>query len=184
MTRTLPTTVYVRLAYGYYGQSPYVATFHESSTELDRVTAPEKKGLPTQYTARRLIDPRVRTQFLSQDNQWSSGENQTSINSRLLGLPGPYHRHAIGMFSNCSRGSTHQSLTDTGVGYNLGGADFPYTHSLTFLTSCLPFLLVAPPDLYFNQVLTTKPKFWVLNNIWPPHGLLTTRSSTVAYIYA
>jgi hypothetical protein len=43
MTRTLTTPVYVRPAYASYGQSPYVTTFHESSTELDRVTAPEKK---------------------------------------------------------------------------------------------------------------------------------------------
>jgi hypothetical protein len=75
-----------------------------------------EKGLPTQSTAHRLTDLRVRTQFLSWANQWSSGECQTSINSRLLGLPGPYHWHAIGTFNTCSRGPTHRSLT------NIGGA--------------------------------------------------------------
>jgi hypothetical protein len=40
---TLPTLVHVRPAYAFCGQSPYVATFHESSTELNRVTTPEKK---------------------------------------------------------------------------------------------------------------------------------------------
>jgi hypothetical protein len=44
MTRTLPTPVHVRPVYASYGWSPYVATFHELSTELDGVTAPEKKG--------------------------------------------------------------------------------------------------------------------------------------------
>jgi hypothetical protein len=44
MTRTLPTPVHVRPAYASYGWSPYVATFHEPPTELDGVTAPEKKG--------------------------------------------------------------------------------------------------------------------------------------------
>jgi hypothetical protein len=43
-TRTLPTPVHVRPAYASCGRSPYVATFHEPLTELDEVTAPEKKG--------------------------------------------------------------------------------------------------------------------------------------------
>jgi hypothetical protein len=62
-----------------------------------------EKGLPAQPTARRLTDPWVRTQFLFWTNQWSRRESQTSIDSRLLGLPGLYHRHAIGTFSTCSR---------------------------------------------------------------------------------
>jgi hypothetical protein len=110
-----------------------------------------EKGLPTQSSARRLTDPWVRTQFLSRANQWSSGESQTSINSRLLGLPGPYYRHAIGTFNTCSWGPTERSLTDTGGGYNLEGAGLTHTHSPTFLTSCLPFPLVAPSGLKFNQ---------------------------------
>jgi hypothetical protein len=43
-SRMLPTPVHVCLEYAFYGQSPYVATFHESLTELSRPTAPEKKG--------------------------------------------------------------------------------------------------------------------------------------------
>jgi hypothetical protein len=43
-TRTLLTPVHLRPVYASYAQSPYMATFHEMSTELDRVTAPEKKG--------------------------------------------------------------------------------------------------------------------------------------------
>jgi hypothetical protein len=73
----------------------------------------QEKGLSTQSTARWLIDPWVRTQFLSQNSQWSSGESHTSINSGLVGLPGPYHRHAIGTFNTCSRGPTERSLTNT-----------------------------------------------------------------------
>jgi hypothetical protein len=110
-----------------------------------------EKGLPTQSIERRLIDPWVRSQFLNWANQWSSGESHTSINSRLLGSLDPYHRHAIGTFNTCSQGPTHRSLTDTGRGYKLEGAGFPRTHSPTFPTSCLPFSLVAPPDLHFNH---------------------------------
>jgi hypothetical protein len=44
MTRTLPTPVHVRPAYPFNGQFPYLVTFHESSTELSRAIALEKKG--------------------------------------------------------------------------------------------------------------------------------------------
>jgi hypothetical protein len=118
-----------------------------------------EKWLPTQSTARQLTDSWVHTQFLSWPNQWISGESQTSINNRLLSLPGPYHRHAIGTFNTCSRGLIHRSLTDTDGGYNLGGDSLPRTHSSTFPTSYLPFPLVAPP--HFNQVLLIKPQCWV-----------------------
>jgi hypothetical protein len=53
-------------------------------------------------------------------------------------------------------GPTEQSLTNTGGGYNLGGAGLPHTHSPTFPTSCLHFPLKAPPDLHFNQVPAIK----------------------------
>jgi hypothetical protein len=52
----------------------------------------------------------------------SSGEKSTPVDNWLLGLPDPYHRHAIGTFNTCSRGPTERSLIDTGGGYNLGGA--------------------------------------------------------------
>jgi hypothetical protein len=54
------------------------------------------------------------------------GQSQPSVDCQLLGLLGPYLCHAIGMFNTCSRGPTHRSLTDTGRGYNLRSAGFPY----------------------------------------------------------
>jgi hypothetical protein len=86
------------------------------------------------------------------------GKSQASVDNRLLGLLGPYHRHAIGTFNTCSRGSTDRFLTDTGGGYNLGGADLSRTHSPTFPNSYLHFPLRAPPGLHFNQVSVIKPK--------------------------
>jgi hypothetical protein len=80
----------------------------------------------------------------------AGGVSQAPDGDQLLGLPGPYHRHAIGTFNTCSWGPTERSLTDTGGGYNLGGAGLPHTYSLTFPTSCLHFPLVAPPGLQFN----------------------------------
>jgi hypothetical protein len=57
--------------------------------------------------------------------QWGGGGSQASVGNRLLGLPSLYHWHAIGTFNTCSQGLTHRSLTDTGRGYNLEGANFP-----------------------------------------------------------
>jgi hypothetical protein len=126
-SRMLPTPVHVRPAYASYGQSPYVATFHESSTELSRPTAPEKKGSRhnPQRTTDRSAGPYPASLSSQPMKQW--GQSQASINDRLLGLLGPYHQYAIGMFNTCSRGPTEPSLTDTGGGYNLRGAGFPRT---------------------------------------------------------
>jgi hypothetical protein len=114
----------------------------------------------------------------------SSGEKSTPVDNWLLDLSSPYHRHAIGTFNTCSRGSTERSLIDTGGGYNLRGAGLPHTHSLTFSTSCPHFPLMALPGLYFNHIFAKDQSVEVLKNIWPPRGLSTTRPSTVAYIYA
>jgi hypothetical protein len=67
----------------------------------------------------------------------AGGVSQAPDDEQPLGLLGPYHRHAISTFNTC---------------YNLGGAGLPHTHSPTFPTSCLPFPLVAPLGLHFNQV--------------------------------
>jgi hypothetical protein len=61
------------------------------------LTAPEKKGSRHNPQPGWVIR-RSTTQFLSQHSHWSSNESQTSIDSRLLGLPGTYHRHAISTF--------------------------------------------------------------------------------------
>jgi hypothetical protein len=140
------------------GQSPYVATFHESSTELNRLTAPEKKG--SRHNPQRTADRSVSSYPASLPSQpmkqW--GQSQASINGRLLGLLGSYHQYAIGTFNTCSWGPTHRFLTDTGGGYNFGGAGFPRTTPRPSQPVVSPFHLRAPPGLQLNQVLTTKPK--------------------------
>jgi hypothetical protein len=45
--------------------------------------------LPTQSTARRLTDPRVRTQFLSQDSHWNNGDKFTLYWRQDTRLTGP-----------------------------------------------------------------------------------------------
>jgi hypothetical protein len=90
-------------------------------------------------------------------NQWSSGESQSSIGSRLLGLLGPYHQYAIGTFNTCSRGPIHRSLIDTGGGYNLEGTGFSHTTHWPSQVAVSTFYLRDPPDLQFNHASSTKP---------------------------
>jgi hypothetical protein len=79
-------------------------------------TTPEKKGSWHNPQPSWVIR-RSTTQFLSQHSHWISNESQTSADSKLLGLPGSYHRHAINKFNTCSRVPTPRSLTDIGGGY-------------------------------------------------------------------
>jgi hypothetical protein len=51
-----------------------IATFYVVINRVDQGNCSQEKGLPTQSTAWQLTDPRVHTQFLSQDNHWSSGD--------------------------------------------------------------------------------------------------------------
>jgi hypothetical protein len=68
----------------------------------------------------------TRLSFSSNTTIESVRLSQAPVDGRLLGLLGPYHYHVISRFNTYSRGPTHRSLTDTGGGYNLGGASFPH----------------------------------------------------------
>jgi hypothetical protein len=126
-SHTLPTPVHVRPVYASCRQSPYVATFHESSIELSRSTTPEKKGSwhNPQCIVNRSVGPYLASLLSQPMKQW--GQSQASMNGQLLELLGPYHQYAIDIFNTCSRGPTKRSLTDTSGGYNLGGAGFPHS---------------------------------------------------------
>jgi hypothetical protein len=51
-----------------------IATFHEVINRFVQIHCPWEEGLLTQSTARQSSDPRVRTQLLSHNSQWGSGE--------------------------------------------------------------------------------------------------------------
>jgi hypothetical protein len=180
--RTLPTPVHARPAYTSYGQSPYVTIFHWLPRSRNRHLHPEE----VLTTKDKLTQPSswLASFFLPCD---SPGVGERGFDPMVTQL----HQLTRLILPTCDRyvqylltGPTHRSLTDTGRGYNLGGAILPHTHSPTFPTSCLHFPLMAPPSFHFNQVPVIKPKCWVLKNLWPPRGLSTTRPSTIAYIYA
>jgi hypothetical protein len=101
--------------------------FMKSSTAMDRVTPPEKKG--SRHNSQRIgwsIRGSIPS-FSPEPAIKAVGVKPPSVGNQLLGLPGLYHRYAISTFNTCSRGPTHRSLTDTGGGYNLAGAVFPPT---------------------------------------------------------
>jgi hypothetical protein len=58
--------------------------------------------------------------------------SQAPVSGRLLGLPDPYHRHAIGTFNTCSRVPTPWSLTNTGGDYHIENLGIATTLSLPF----------------------------------------------------
>jgi hypothetical protein len=126
-TRMLPMPVHVRSTYTSCGGPRTWQPFMKSSTAMDRATAPEKKG--SRHNLHRIDWPICGSipSFPPEPAIEAVGVKPTSVGNQLLGLPGLYHRHTIGTFNTCSRGSTHRSLTDTGGGYNLGGASFPHT---------------------------------------------------------
>jgi hypothetical protein len=145
--RTLPTPVHVCLAYASYGQSLYVAIIHESSTDLNRSTAREKKGSRhnPQHTNWSICGSVP--SFSHRTASEAVGKIQASVDDKLLDLLDPYHQHAISTFNTCSRGLTHRSLTNTGGGYNLEGVDFPHTTHRPSQSAIFPFHLRAPHSL-------------------------------------
>jgi hypothetical protein len=79
------------------------------------------------HLSAQLSGPRDSPQFLSQHNHWSNALKPSICWwTSYIDLLGPYLQHAISIFNTCSRGPTHQSLTDTGGGYNLEGVGFPH----------------------------------------------------------
>jgi hypothetical protein len=75
--------------------------------------------------------------------------------NKAIGLLGPYHQHVIGTFKTCSRGPTHQSLTDTSGGYSVEGVGFSHTT----LQPTQPTVLSFPPKgpvrtQVINQLIT------------------------------
>jgi hypothetical protein len=147
MTYTLPTPVHVCLAYASCGYSSYVATFHESSTELSRATSLERKG--SRHNPQHVGWPICESvpSFSPEPTLKQWGQSQASIDVRLLCLLDPYHQHVIGTLNTCSLRPTHRSLTDTGGSYSLGGAGLPHTTLRPSQPAVSTFHLRAPPGL-------------------------------------
>jgi hypothetical protein len=92
--------------------------FAKSSTMMDRATAPKKKG--SWHNSQHDVQPIHGSvpSFSPEPAIEVVGVKAPSVDGRLLGLPGPYHRLTVGTFNTCSRVWIPLSLTDTGEGYH------------------------------------------------------------------
>jgi hypothetical protein len=85
---------------------PHIATYHTIVNRFEQIHYTEKKG--SQHNPQHVDHP-IRgfvLRFSPTTANGTVGKSQASIDNRLLGLPGPYHRHAIGTFNTCSWGQT------------------------------------------------------------------------------
>jgi hypothetical protein len=131
-------------------RGPHISIFRTVVNRFERVNCPREEGLPTQSTARRLTDPRVCTQLLSHNSQWSSGEKSSFCwhpTTRLIGLISlacnQYVQYLLAG-ANPSVLNRHRRRLQP---WRCWLATY---HSPTFWTSCLHFPLRALPDLQFN----------------------------------
>jgi hypothetical protein len=107
------------------------------------------------------------TQFLSEHSHWSSNECQESVDNAPSVYWAYNHQHAIGTFNTCSLGPTHQSLTNTGGGYNLRGASLPHTTPQPSQPMALHF---SPKGLARPQVINQINTNWTKGRSSPkPH---------------
>jgi hypothetical protein len=152
--------------------------------KVEQAHCTREEGLPTQSTAHR----------------WSIRGSIPSFspepaNEAVGAKPSIYQRPATRLFGPIS------PVCDRYIQYLLAGAnrtvlnwhmrgattlEVPAFHVplLDLPNQLSPLSPSGPARSPFNQILTTKPKWWVLKNLWPSCGLSTTRPSTVAYIYA
>ncbi len=70
-------------------RGPHIATFHTVINRFEQIHCTRDEGLPTQSTAHRPSDPRVRTQLLSHKQPKSSGEKSTPVDKLTTRLTGP-----------------------------------------------------------------------------------------------
>jgi hypothetical protein len=89
MIHTLFTSVHVCPTYASCGRSPYVAIFYVVVNRFEKIHCPWEECPPTQSTTRRLTDPWVRTQLLSHNSQWSSGEKLSFCWQSTTRITGP-----------------------------------------------------------------------------------------------
>jgi hypothetical protein len=144
--KTRPTR-HVRPAYASCGRSPYVATFCEALTDLDRSHCSWEKELPTQSTARRLTDSWVRTELLSRASQWSRGCKPSSWRWPTTRFTGPITPACDRYVQYLLMGANRTILNRHRRGLQLWRCRLATYPLLNLPTSCLHFPLMAPPSL-------------------------------------
>jgi hypothetical protein len=128
-THTLPAPVHVRHSYASYGQSPYVATFHESSTALDSHCSWEK-GTPA-YILSTPVDRSIGLYLVSLP--FTTIEAVEKVKHPLTNKLPRFTRPISTTCDQCIQylftGVNPSVLNRHKRGYNLGGIVFPH-HTL------------------------------------------------------
>jgi hypothetical protein len=85
----IPHSVRVWLLTIHISRSQHIATFCVVINRFKQIHYPWEEGLPSQSTTRWLTNPYVRTQLLSYNSQWSSGEKISFCWQLATTLTGP-----------------------------------------------------------------------------------------------
>jgi hypothetical protein len=120
-------------------RGPHIATFRVVVNRFERVHCPWVEGLLTQFTTRRLTDPRVRTQLLSHNSQWSSGKKLSFCWHLTTRLTRPISPACDRYVQYLLPGSNPSVLNWHRWGLQPWRCQLATYHSTTFPTSCLLF---------------------------------------------
>jgi hypothetical protein len=118
---------------------PHIATFHTVINRFEQIHCPREEGLPTQSTARCMIDPRVHTQLLSHNSQWSSGEKSSFCWHPTTRLTMPISSACDRYVQYLLAGTNPSVLNWHRRGLHPWRCRFATHHSPIFPTSCLHF---------------------------------------------
>jgi hypothetical protein len=126
-TRMLPKQMHVRLTYASCEWSLYMATFHESSTELSKATAPKKRGSRhNPQHASWPIHGSVLSFSLEPTNE-EVGAKPSIYRWHAIRLTGPISPACYRYVQYLLAGANPSILNQHRRGYNLGGVVFPHT---------------------------------------------------------
>jgi hypothetical protein len=135
--RVWPSTIHI-------SRGPRIATFHEVVNRFVQIHCPWEEGLPTQSIARRPFDLWVRTQLLSHNSQWGSGEKTSlywQLATRLTGHTSPTHDRYVQYKLTRANPSV---LNRHRRGLQPWSHRFSTYHYPTFPTDGLPFPPMGP----------------------------------------
>jgi hypothetical protein len=152
----LPTPVHARPTYAFYGQSPYVTTFHWLPRSRNKPLHP-KEVLTTKD---RLAQPSswVASFFIPCDNPRVGERSFGPMVIQLFQLTGLISPASDRYIQYLLMGANLLVLNRHRRGLQPWRCRLATYHSSTFPTSCLHFPLMTSSGLQFNQVSSTKPK--------------------------
>jgi hypothetical protein len=134
-----PRSVHVWSKTIHISRGSHIATLYETLTDLNISHCSREKGLPTQFTTRRLTNARVHTQLLSRASQWSRGRKTSSCRWPTTRVTRPISP-ACDLYAQYLLAGVNPSVFNRHRwGLQPWRCRFVTYHSPTFPTSCLYF---------------------------------------------